>query len=164
MKTIKLIILVTLMIVLVTPADSQIYQQWEKTVNGSINNEDSFWGSAVDDSGNVYLTGTIYNSPTGKDIIVRKYNPAGDLVWQNDYSTATPDGEDRGVAILYKNGFVYVAGDVETAPDVKDIIVMKRDAITGNLLWSKHMREQETEMIMCLRLLLIIRATYIYAV
>lgn len=118
-------------------AKSQIYLQWEKTVNGTINNEDYFTKSAVDDSGNVYLTGTIYNSTSGRDIICRKYSSSGDLLWQNDYSSVTPDGQDGGTAILYKDGYVYTTGDVETSFNVKDIIVMKRDAATGSLVWSK---------------------------
>jgi len=118
-------------------AKSQIYLQWEKTVNGTINNEDYFTKSAVDDSGNVYLTGTIYNSTTGRDIMFRKYNSSGELVWQHDYSSVTPDGQDGGVAILYKDGYVYVTGDVESSLNVKDIIVIKRDAYSGSLQWSK---------------------------
>lgn len=140
MKTIKVTLAVSVFLFLslqVNIVYPQIYQQWEKTVNGSINNEDYFTESALDDSGNVYLTGTIYNSPTGRDIIFRKYNSAGQMLWQHDYSSITPDGHDAGVSILYENGFVYVTGDVETALNVKDIIVIKRDAVTGNLIWSK---------------------------
>lgn len=117
-------------------AKSQIYLQWEKTVNGSINNDDIFSYASVDDSGNVYLTGTIYNSASGKDMIVRKYNKSGELVWQHDYSSPVPDGQDNGTAILYKNGFVYITGDVEPTANARDIIVMKRDAFTGSMIWS----------------------------
>lgn len=124
-------------LLMLTGLNAQVYKQWEKTVNGSINNEDYFTKSAVDDSGNVYLTGTIYNSTTGRDIMFRKYNSSGELVWQHDYSSVTPDGQDGGVAILYKNGYVYITGDVESSLNVKDIIVMKRDAATGSLVWSK---------------------------
>lgn len=135
MKKFKLYLPVFLLLVFIQTSFPQVYKQWEKTVNGSINNEDFFTKSAVDDSGNVYLTGTIYNSPTGRDIMFRKYNSSGELVWQHDYSSVTPDGQDGGIDIIYKNGFVYVTGDIEL--NEKDIIVMKRDAATGNLLWSK---------------------------
>ncbi|HMQ79702.1 MAG TPA: T9SS type A sorting domain-containing protein [Ignavibacteria bacterium] len=129
--------LILMSLLMLTGLNAQVYKQWEKTVNGSINNEDYFTKSAVDDSGNVYLTGTIYNSTTGRDIIFRKYNSSGELVWQHDYSSVTPDGQDGGVAILYKDGYVYITGDVESSLNVKDIIVMKRDAATGSLVWSK---------------------------
>ncbi len=137
MKKFKLYLPVFLLFVFIQTSFPQVYKQWDKTVNGSINNEDYFTKSAVDDSGNVYLTGTIYNSPTGRDIMFRKYNSSGELVWQHDYSSATPDGQDGGVGILYKNGYVYITGDVETTLNVKDIIVIKRDAVSGNLIWSK---------------------------
>ena len=137
MKKFRIYLTLFLLLVIIQPAFPQVYRQWAKTVNGSINNEDYFTKSAVDDSGNVYLTGTIYNSPTGRDIMFRKYNSSGELVWQHDYSSVTPDGQDGGVGIVYENGYVYITGDVETTLNVKDIIVIKRDAVTGNLIWSK---------------------------
>lgn len=137
MNKIKLFLTAAVFCLIIQPSASQIYQQWLKTVNGSINNEDFFTKSSVDDSGNVYLTGTIYNSSSGRDIIFRKYSSAGELIWQHDYSSATPDGQDIGISIFYKNGFVYMTGDVESSLNVKDIIVIKRDAAAGSLLWSK---------------------------
>lgn len=137
MKKIKSVFFAVAVCLMIQTANSQVYQQWINTVNGSINNEDFFTKSAVDDSGNVYLTGTVYNSVTGRDILIRKYNSSGILVWQHDYSSVTPDGQDGGVAILYKSGYIYITGDVETSPNVKDIIVIKRDAVTGSLLWNK---------------------------
>lgn len=137
MKKIKSVFFAVVICLMIQTANSQVYQQWINTVNGSINNEDFFTKSAVDDSGNVYLTGTVYNSVTGRDILIRKYNSSGSLVWQHDYSSAPPDGQDVGIGILYKNGFVYITGDAEPTLNARDIIVMKRNAATGSLIWSK---------------------------
>jgi uncharacterized delta-60 repeat protein len=118
-------------------AFTQVYQQWSKTMNGSINNEDVFRCVTNDDSGNVYAVGTVYNATTGRDIAVRKYNPAGDLQWEHVYSSSAPDGQDGGTEVMYKNNFLYILGDARNAANTSsDIILMKRNAATGALIWS----------------------------
>jgi uncharacterized delta-60 repeat protein len=134
MKTIKYFLQVSVIICINLSVYSQVYQQWVNTLNGTINNEDIFIDAAADDSANVYVTGTVYNSTTGKDIVVRKYNPEGALAWENIYSSPIPDGQDGGVKIIYKNNFVYIIGDTKNAST--DIIVFKRNAATGALIWS----------------------------
>lgn len=134
----KIFILLAAMLFTAASVNSQVYQQWVKTMNGSINNEDYFYDVTTDDSGNVYVTGSVYNATTGRDIIIRKFNPAGDIQWDHTYSSSAPDGNDGGNEVFYKNNFLYVLGDTRNAANTSsDIILMKRNASTGALIWSK---------------------------
>jgi uncharacterized delta-60 repeat protein len=138
MKTINILLMVFIFAALAEgEAFSQVYQQWVKTMNGSINNEDVFRCVTSDDSGNVYVTGTVYNATTGRDIITRKYNASGDVQWDHVYSSSAPDGQDGGTEVIYKNNFLYILGDARNAANTSsDIILIKRNASTGALMWS----------------------------
>jgi uncharacterized delta-60 repeat protein len=65
---------------------------------------------AVDDSGNVYITGQTQNSTTGYDCATLKYHPDGDTAWLRIYN-GFGDYTDRGEAIAVDDsGNVYVTG------------------------------------------------------
>lgn len=137
-KVFTLTIFTAVLLLISASSHSQIYQQWLKTMNGSINNEDFFYNVTADDSGNVYVTGTVYNATTGRDIAVRKYNSAGDMQWEHIYSSSAPDGQDGGTEVMYKNNYLYIIGDARNAANTSsDIILMKYNAATGALIWSK---------------------------
>ncbi len=79
---------------------------WVRRYNGPGNFDDQANAVAVDNQGNVYVTGFTNNL----DYITIKYNSGGDELWRTLYN-GTGNGEDEAKAIALDNqGNVYVTG------------------------------------------------------
>lgn len=83
---------------------------WVRTYNGPGNGFDVARGVAVDNDGNVYVTGRSYDTTTGEDYAVVKYNNSGGEEWVQRYN-GPMNNEDDAYAIAVDNkGYVYVTG------------------------------------------------------
>jgi uncharacterized delta-60 repeat protein len=109
--------------------------QWAQTCSGAETSAmDKGLGIAVDASGFIYITGYTTFSDGNTDILVRKYNSAGNIVW-----SASEDGNSnlnaQGVAIAVSAaGNVYVTGFLTVSGSNTDIAVMKYNSF-GQLQW-----------------------------
>lgn len=107
---------------------------------GSDGDEDVLW-SAIDNSGNIYITGSTTGALAGKnpgkeDFILVKYSSAGVLNWKKQIGTDSTDIA-RGICTDSK-GFIYVAGVTtgklgEKASGKGDCIIIKLDS-EGNII------------------------------
>ncbi|MEO0101145.1 MAG: SBBP repeat-containing protein [candidate division WOR-3 bacterium] len=82
--------------------------QWVKRYEGP--GQDKAVAMVIDDSGNVYVTGYVVNSGTGRDCMTIKYNSSGETQWEAIYNG--PENSDdwcEGVAVD-DSGNVYVTG------------------------------------------------------
>ena len=61
-------------------------QQWEARYNGPGNNDDDAFSIAVDNNGNVYVTGRSTGNLTELDYATIKYNSAGVVQWVARYN------------------------------------------------------------------------------
>ena len=94
-----------------SPVYSQVMQEWASVYNGDGNLEDHSYSIAVDNSGNVYVTGYSDGGTTGNDYLTIKYNPAGDTVWVKRYNNPFENGSDQARSIAVDDsGNVYVTG------------------------------------------------------
>jgi uncharacterized delta-60 repeat protein len=88
-------------------------EQWVARYNGpgiSMNSEDYARGIALDDSGNVYVTGESFGSGTERDYATIKYNPAGQQQWVARYN-GPGNGTDAAYAMAVDgSGNVYITG------------------------------------------------------
>jgi Subtilase family/Secretion system C-terminal sorting domain len=113
---------------------------WQTQFNGTGNATD--YGSAVvaDASGNVYVTGTTYNSAAqGYNYLLLKLNPSGQIVWSVQYN-GTGSGYDVASAIcLDNNGDIIVTGSSQGtgSPLNLDYLTIKYNS-SGNLVWSSR--------------------------
>ena len=136
---------------------------WAKRAGGA--SFDQGQGIAVDGSGNSYVTGDFFGSPTfgpgetnettltsagGDDIFVTKYDASGDLVWAKQAGGTGLD-EGNGIAVD-GSGNSYVVGNFNgsatfgpgetnettlTSTGSGEIFVAKYDA-SGDLVWAKR--------------------------
>jgi uncharacterized delta-60 repeat protein len=84
---------------------------WIARYNGLENQWDEAVAIAVDNIGNVYVTGCSYSVSTNRDFATIKYNSNGDTVWVRKYNGPAND-QDYGRAIAIDNsGNVYVTGE-----------------------------------------------------
>jgi hypothetical protein len=83
---------------------------WVRRYNGPGDSTDWAYAIAVDDSGNVYVTGRSYGIETDEDYATIKYYPNGDTAWVRRYNRPG-NGDDYAEAITTdSSGNVYVTG------------------------------------------------------
>lgn len=83
-------------------------QQWVAIYNGPANNVDEARAIALDDSGNVYVTGYSYGNLN--DFATVKYDPSGNQRWVVRYDSGHEPGDEAHAIAVDGSGNVYVAG------------------------------------------------------
>jgi uncharacterized delta-60 repeat protein len=116
---------------------------WCKRYNGPGNGADKAQGIAVDDLGNVYVTGYSYISGGGPDYTTIKYSTNGDSLWCTTFNGPF-NSSDYAVAIaLDGSGNVYVTGDITVyiggGGGIHDYTTIKYST-NGDLLWCARKR------------------------
>jgi len=105
---------------------------WAKTYNGSTNSWDGPVGMAVDELGNVYVTGYA-QGPGPYDMRTIKYNADGNIVWiapgPTDSNYCTPTS-----LVLDVFGNIYVAGGVVTETG-HDYLLIKYQVDSNVPIW-----------------------------
>jgi len=109
-------------------------QQWVARYNGPGTDDDEPAAIAVDDSGNVYVTGYSLNSPGGfASYATIKYNAAGQQQWVARYSGTAGASLATAIAVD-SSGNVYVTG-FSWAPDTTfDYATIKYNSV-GQQQW-----------------------------
>lgn len=121
--------------------DSAGTQIWVRRYNGPGNDDDEAHALAVDNSGNVYVTGESYSSTGDQDYATIKYHPDGDTAWVRRYKG--PEDDDMAYALVIDTwDNVYITGESYSGDvTVKDYVTIKYDA-DGNELWTKRYDRQ----------------------
>lgn len=100
---------------------------WTRAYNGPGNGDDTAWAMALDNSGNVYVTGASVGTTSGSDYATIMYDPAGNEVWVKRYVGPYSYDEAHDIAVD-DSGFVYVTGrSVSPTPltDSYDYVTIK---------------------------------------
>lgn len=126
------------LIIKYNPAGEQL---WYQTYNGAGNNEDMVTAIAVDDVGDVYLTGASDQGATDKDFVTQKYTSGGSLVWTGIYSGLGQDDTDWARDIeVGDDGYVYVTGSSAgySSSMWTDFATIKYSA-SGDTIWTRRL-------------------------
>ena len=98
-------------------------EQWVRTYGGAGN--DTAVAIAVDDAGNVYVTGSVLGAQSDYDYVTIKYDSAGQEHWVVSYN-GPGNGSDSAKAVAVdKIGNVYVTGTSHTSVDDIDYATVK---------------------------------------
>ena len=125
MKASKIVILIVVLCFLSLDLYAQVTQEWVARYNGPGNNFDNVSSIAVDDSGNVYITGQSQGIGTSSDYATIKYNSLGAEQWAARYNGPQNNSLDESISIaIDDSGNVYVTGNspgIGTAMDYATI-------------------------------------------
>ena len=113
-------------------AQTLINQEW--VVQYGLPDTITWSASTTDGSGNLYTAGNTINPNGHADVLLTKYDPEGNLLWQQTYDHTGEN--DYGVAILlHSNGELTVAAAVYDPANDFDIGILHYDS-GGNLQWT----------------------------
>ncbi|MBI4583045.1 MAG: SBBP repeat-containing protein [Planctomycetes bacterium] len=105
------------------------HQAWIARYNGPDYSHNAAEIVAIDDSGNIYVTGT-----ASGEYATIKYDANGNRLWEARYrSSSSFDNAAKSLAVD-GDGNVYLAGSVHSADTAADFNTLKYDA-RGSLLW-----------------------------
>ena len=108
-------------------------EEWIVQYQGQVWN-DRANALAIDDSGNIYVTGRSYSPETSDDCVTIKYNNAGVEQWIARYNGPGNDWDEATALTVDDSGNVYVAG-VSRIPGAGDDYVTIKYNSTGDEQW-----------------------------
>jgi len=120
------------------------HEEWVAKYNGPGNLGDEARALVVDDSGNVYVTGSSTGNGTSYDYTTIKYAPDGDTLWVRRYNGSL-NGQDYAHALAVDaSGNIYVTGySYEIGTDY-DYTTIKYSP-NGNTLWVRSYNNYEDD-------------------
>jgi hypothetical protein len=90
--------------------DSLGNERWARIYNGPDNGDDEVDALAIDDSGNVYLTGTSLSNVSSYDYATVKYDSSGEECWVRRYNGPYNDADLAQAITVDHDGNIYVTG------------------------------------------------------
>jgi hypothetical protein len=111
---------------------------WTRRYNGPADDIDYAFGCAVDNSGNLYVTGA-----SNFDYLTLKYNTiTGDTIWSAQYANANNGWDIAYCCAVDNSGNLYVSGFSSDSAgsenlDYFDCLTMRYSSITGDTAWSR---------------------------
>jgi uncharacterized delta-60 repeat protein len=108
-------------------------QQWLARYNGAINGTDRASMMVLDQTGNIYVTGSTTTS-NGFDYVTLKYSTLGETIWIRSYN-GTGNGDDKSNSICIDSAEnVYVTGESRGAASFADYVTIKYNQL-GDSMW-----------------------------
>jgi len=103
------------------------------------NDEDISYSICVDDSNNIYVTGTSYDDGTDYDIATIRYSPNGTRTWLRRKNNWPWVGDDYGMKVVFDrtSRSIVVGGIVWDDNQDYNYFTMKYRAPTGESLWAR---------------------------
>ena len=109
---------------------------WQRTWGGPGYDWSPRSAVAVDSSGNVYVIGTTPSFGAGKgDVLLLKFDPSGNLLWQRTWGGSEPDA-GLGL-VLDSSDDVYIKGLTRSFPGADHALFLVKFDSFGDLLWQR---------------------------
>ncbi len=109
-------------------------QQWVQIYNGTASDNDNAHGIAVDNYGNVYVTGISFGSGSYQDYVTIKYNSLGIQQWVQRYNGTADSIDDAKSIVVDASGNIYVTGTSMGNGTNADFVTIKYNS-SGVQLW-----------------------------
>jgi hypothetical protein len=109
-------------------------QQWVQRYNGSLKSTDEPTSIAVDNTGNVYITGYSFGINTNSDYATIKYDANGIQQWVRRYNGPVNGMDDASSVIVDNSGNTFVTGYSMGLGSKADYVTIKYN-INGEQLW-----------------------------
>ncbi len=129
--------------------DTNGYLLWSATYDGPVMGLEQTKSLAIDNLGNVFVTGYSDGIDSDLDIATIKYDSDGDEVFAVRYNGPGNDLEAGYEIVTDDSGNSYVCGRSHrdnTDPSINDGILIKYDSL-GNELWADRFSIEEKEMV-----------------
>jgi hypothetical protein len=107
---------------------------WVRRYNGTGDGHDDACAIAVDDSGNIYVTGFSWGSGTDQDYATVKYDSSGNEVWVQRYNGPGNGSDNAYVMAIDGSNNIYVTGPSLGSGTYQDYATVKYDS-SGNEIW-----------------------------
>jgi hypothetical protein len=110
---------------------------WLRENNGPVAGVEYLLSAAVTPGGDTYACGNTLGGVSGQDIVVLKYDAAGNFQWRRTIS-GTGNGTDNALELAADaSAQVHVCGYVRQASGGEDMLLAKYDP-SGTLLWQRN--------------------------
>lgn len=110
---------------------------WSEEFTGT-GNYDQAGGITTDTLDNIYVIGTLEASAGDNDVVVLKYDDAGNLQWSDTYNNGITGIHFGRKIITDREGNVFALAEVESNSNFQDYAVIRYDVTsTGNIDWSQ---------------------------
>lgn len=111
---------------------------WTKSFNGAAMLGDIASAAVLTPGGDLLVGGASSVAGAGNDTWLRKYSPAGAVLWTRGYAGAGKgNDETNALAVTEDGAYFYAAGTETVVGEGRNLWLGKYD-IDGNLLWSRQ--------------------------
>lgn len=111
---------------------------WARRFNGTGNGYDGMgggWSLAIGSAGEVFIGGYTFDAVNSFDSLILKYDTNGTLLWQATYDGEEHLLDDNYGLVLDASGDVYAGAETTSTEKGRNILALKYDGASGNLLW-----------------------------
>lgn len=109
-------------------------QKWVRGYDGPGHSTDLGRALVIDDSNNIYVTGSSYNSSLTVDYVTVKFNGNGDSLWVRRYDAGLNDDDHPMAIAIDKQNNIYVTGRSEGPGGCDDFATIKYSS-DGDVVW-----------------------------
>ena len=118
---------------------------WDAKFNGTGNSFDAVRALEIDNMGNVIIAGQSETTGSSFDIVIIKYNSAGEQQWLSRYNGTGGFDDYPNAMTMDASGNIYIAGEVrEKGGSQKDYVTLKYNS-EGVQQWAKEYGTASTD-------------------